>query len=231
MMWQDINLAQHRKPGKIAGVRLVEDQNRSATFKLTDTLEEHQLLEKLLEDSKPPKPSDCPVDDYLLFTPFRYPPLREGTRFGRVTERSPFYGSQTLPPAMAEMAHKQFRFMEDTEAEIPPFSVHYTSFSFHARTASMLDLTAPPFDGEDALIHHAKDYTHSQKLAAQARKLGVELLQYRSVRLAGGTNFCLFTPRIFTRKSSKHRHWLCFISPRQIGFYENRELYFAVNRL
>ena len=56
-----------------------------ATRKLVDSLAEQELLEKLLEGAKPPAPGARV--HYLLSTPFRYPPLPHGSRFGRATER------------------------------------------------------------------------------------------------------------------------------------------------
>jgi len=43
--------------------------------------------------------------DYLLFPPFRYPPLKWGSRFGTEYQRGLFYGSQLLATALAEVAY------------------------------------------------------------------------------------------------------------------------------
>ena len=67
--------------------RLVEDQGRPASMTLVDTLDEQARLENILEASKPKLPSGCAHLHYLLFTPFRYPPSRHGSRF-----RAPFAG-------------------------------------------------------------------------------------------------------------------------------------------
>src|SRR5688500_8455099 len=78
-------------------LRLVESQEQVATNRLVDTLSEQALLEEPLEATKPPVPlAAAPTLDYLLSTPFRYPPLRHGSRFGRRTEPSLFYASRTL---------------------------------------------------------------------------------------------------------------------------------------
>ncbi|MDI7027707.1 RES family NAD+ phosphorylase, partial [Pseudomonas aeruginosa] len=62
-------------------------------------------LEELLESSKPPVPADAEPLHYLLKTPFRYPPLRWGSRFGRRHEPSLFYAALKLETAMAESAY------------------------------------------------------------------------------------------------------------------------------
>ena len=67
--------------------RAVEGQHVISTRKLVDTDDEQRVLEELLEGSKPPLRPDESELHYLLFTPFRYPPLRWGSRFGTRAER------------------------------------------------------------------------------------------------------------------------------------------------
>ena len=77
--------------------RMVEAQHRVATQKLVDDSAEQQILEELLERAKPPAPDDAPPGmHYLLRTPFRYPPLRHGSRFGSRAERGIFYAARDL---------------------------------------------------------------------------------------------------------------------------------------
>lgn len=70
--------------------RLVESQEQIATRQLVDTLEEQALLEEMLETVKPSYPGRLDHLHYLLKTPFRYPPLKWGSRFGRTFEPSIF---------------------------------------------------------------------------------------------------------------------------------------------
>ena len=55
--------------------RVVEAQHQISTRKLVDTDEEQAILEDVLERHKPPAPEAGRLH-YLLFTSFRYPPLR-----------------------------------------------------------------------------------------------------------------------------------------------------------
>ena len=66
--------------------RMVESQHIAATMKLVDNRDEQDLLESLLESSKPTRPDDSTDLDYLLATPFRYNPKRGGSRFRAVTD-------------------------------------------------------------------------------------------------------------------------------------------------
>src|SRR5439155_845331 len=63
--------------------RVVEAQHQISTRKLVDTDEEQAILEDVLERHKPPAPEAGRLH-YLLFTSFRYPPLR-ATRRGAST--------------------------------------------------------------------------------------------------------------------------------------------------
>ena len=63
--------------------RVVEAQHVVSTGKLVDAPEEQAALEMLIDSSKPPIPAaeEFAGLHYLLSTPFRYPPLRHGSRF------------------------------------------------------------------------------------------------------------------------------------------------------
>ena len=69
--WPDEWFASAR-PARRKLWRGVEAQHRVATVRLVDNLAEQELLERLIEDSKPPLPPDCAGLHYLLATPFRY---------------------------------------------------------------------------------------------------------------------------------------------------------------
>ena len=66
---------------RLAPWRVVESQHHVSTRKLVDSLEEQAILEQLIETAKPPSAA---IDRYhvLIAAPFRYPPLKYGSRFG-----------------------------------------------------------------------------------------------------------------------------------------------------
>lgn len=229
-MWRGISIADYTTEKTLDGYRVVENQGFSATLSLVDDRDEHELLERLIEESKPAKPEDCSIDDYLLFTPFRYPPLREGTRFGRVTQRSPFYGAEHLEAALAEKSYRIFWFDSDTEANFPPRSINYTSFMFHAHTKHCLDLLVPPFEEHYAAIHDKDSHTESQKLGDAMREEGAEACLFHSVRCVNAVNIALFTPQVFTKKSTHKRHWLCHISNDNVRFLQDRKVHYSFER-
>ena len=83
--------------------RIVEAQHQYATRKLVDSDHEQYLLEQLIDAAKPPKPSESRFADlhYLLYSPFRYPPLPYGSRFGRRFERGIWYGAEHIDTVLA----------------------------------------------------------------------------------------------------------------------------------
>ena len=82
------------QPLALSPWRAVEAQHLVSTRKLVDSADEQILLEELIDRAKPPDRTGG-THHYLLSTPFRYPPLRHGSRFGSRHERGIWYGSET----------------------------------------------------------------------------------------------------------------------------------------
>ena len=107
--------------------RVVESQHLFSTRKLVDSDEEQRLLEQLIEDVKPPSGAP-PGLHWLLSTPFRYPPLRHGSRFGTRAERGIWYGSRTRATAFAEKAYYLLLFLAGTSADLTPLETDVSIF-------------------------------------------------------------------------------------------------------
>ena len=77
-------------------LRLVQQQGINSLEPLVDNLEQLARLEAMVATSKPPLQAAGPdtPSHPLLTTPFRYPPLRHGSRFGSRQYRGMFYGSR-----------------------------------------------------------------------------------------------------------------------------------------
>ena len=156
--------------------RLVEAQHHVSTLKLVDALDEHALLERMIEETKPSVPPECRHLDYLLFTPFRYAAYPRGSRFRRpgLTE-GVFYASSTPVTAVAEIAfHRLLFFANSPATPWPGNPAEYTAFAAAYGTRRALDLTRPPFDtdSEANKLRHVTDYRHCQALADAARAVG-----------------------------------------------------------
>ena len=203
-------------------VRLVENQEQVATLQLVDTLEEQALLEQLLETSKPPLPrSDEPLH-YLLHTPFRYPPLRWGSRFGRRHEPSLLYAACRLETAMAETAFYRFVLWQGM-AEPPPSGrilSEHSSFEARYQVERGIRLHMPPFDAHREALVHRSDYAATHALGSAMRESGVEAFEYPSARCPlKGNNVALYAPSAFSERRPRNvQHWLCETTDHYVAF-------------
>ena len=102
-------LEAHLQPLAGAVVRITDRQGYQASERWTDSLQDQARLEALIDTVKPPAPQG---QHRLLTTPFRYPPLRSGSRFTAADQRELFYGARGLGTVLAERAFHALRFLE-----------------------------------------------------------------------------------------------------------------------
>lgn len=189
--------------------RAVEAQHQISTRKLVDSLEEQALLEQLIEASKPPDGTGGRMH-VLLFTPFRYPPLRHGSRFGTRHEMGIWYGSETRRTLGAEVAYYRFVFLEGTKADLGTLTTTHTMFRVTVRTARGVDLTRPPFDSDRATIASPADYGGTQALGRAMRADRVAAFRYPSARDPEGVNVGVLAPGAFgTATPRDFEMWSC----------------------
>ena len=193
--------------------RVVESQHLFATRKLVDSDEEQALLEELIEDVKPPAGAAAGLH-YLLFTPFRYPPLRHGSRFGTRAENGIWYGSRTRATAFAEKAYYLLLFLEGTTAELTPLETDVSIFQAAYETGKGVDLTRGAFARYTELISSPSDYAAPQMLGREMRADGVEAFLYTSARdPEHGANVGLFVREaLSSRKPSVPESWRCVVT-------------------
>ena len=180
--------------------RVVEAQHLLSTRRLVDTVEDQRLLEDLLDRVKPPVPHEARQRSlhWLLFTPFRYPPLRHGSRFAARHEPSLWYGSVRVRTALAEAAYYRLVFLEGTAADLGTLTTELSAFRARWRTGRGADLARTPFDVHADEIASPVSFAASRLLGAGMRADGVEAFRYPSARdRSGGINVGLFTPSAF----------------------------------
>jgi hypothetical protein len=190
--------------------RVVEAQHVIATRKLVDSDDEQRLLEDLLEGSKPPLVEGGALH-YLLATPFRYPPLRHGSRFGSRHERGIWYGSRESRTAFAEVAYYRLLFLDGTAAKLEPIRVDLSAFRAPFATRRGVDLTRNPFASERGRISSKTSYRASQRLGRDMREAGIEAFLSFSARDAeDGVNVGVFSPAAFaSTRPRRFETWHC----------------------
>ncbi len=193
--------------------RVVEAQHQISTRKLVDSNEEQALLEELIETVKPADHTGGRLH-YLLFTPFRYPPLKHGSRFGGRNEPGIWYGSLDRRTAFAEVAYYRMVFLEGTAAELGTVETPLTAFTALVRTSRGIDLVEPPFDAHHRAITSPASYASSHPLGTAMRGVGVQAFKYPSARdVQGGVNVGVFIPSVFGRaKPKSFETWHCAAS-------------------
>ncbi|HEY4303167.1 MAG TPA: RES family NAD+ phosphorylase [Gemmatimonadaceae bacterium] len=197
------------RPLRVDAWRVVEAQHQVSTRKLVDTADEQVLLEELIDGVKPPDPTHGTLH-YLLATPFRYPPLPHGSRFGARHQPSVWYGSETLETALAEVAYYRLVFLAGTSASFETLTTTLTAFTARASSTRGTDLVSAPFDVHRETIASPAQYTDTQQLGNAMRAAGVELFRYPSARAQDGVNIGAFVPSVFGRgKPRAFETWHC----------------------
>lgn len=225
-IWNDV--ADAVSPGLVGGTlsRLVENQEQIATARLvTGDLDKQAALEAMLEPTKPARRPGTEQLDYLLSTPWRYPPLRYGSRYGRRFEPSLFYGALGTRTCLAESAYYRWVFFTDIQTPPPSIQSQHTMYQAQYRSEQGLRLQHPPFEQHRDALTHPSNYQSSQTLGTHMRKAGIEVFEYPSARdVEGGNNVALFTPAALnSTHAEKQRAWLCTTSVNEVLFsYKGR---------
>lgn len=213
--WQPEWLAEHT--GRITEPQVwrgVESQYASATMVLVDSLDEHEVLEHLLEASKPPLPATkAAAKHFLLTTPFRYTPTQD-SRFRQAGQgrHGLWYGSPVLMAACAEVAYWRQRFILDSAGLVGARIVSHHTFFAAAVAGHGIDLMAPPWLAcREAWT--GNDYAPTQRLAAAAEPAGMAVIRYESVRAPGCACVVVFTPDALREPAggldATRRRWTC----------------------
>jgi hypothetical protein len=169
-----------------------------ATRPLVDTLEEQELLERMLDESKPPLPDGLAHLHFLLFTPFRYPSTApRGSRFRTPTDPGVFYAADEVRTACAELGYWRWRMLSESPT-LETFEARQQTVFRVAVEASTVDLRLAPFVRDAGHWVDAAEYAACQAFADAARQAGVEAIRYGSVRdPQGGGCVALLTPQGF----------------------------------
>jgi hypothetical protein len=201
--------------------RAVEAQHIASTLRLVANVEEQLLLERLLDQSKPPLPSETADLHYLLSTPFRYSsPI--GSRFRAPADSGIWYGAEAQRTACAELGFWRWRFLMDSDAlqAIGPSPQTVFRAGIDGR---LVDLTRPPLKRSRAEWTHPDDYGPSQGFARVAQEAAIDAIRYESVRdPEHGAAVAVLRPSCFKpRKLLEQQTW--FLTVRRAAVVWQRE--------
>ena len=160
--------------------RITDRQGYQATERWTRNLAEQARLEALITRVKPPLPVDWPQadagrslpDHRLLLTPFRDPPLVNGSRFSGADARELFYAARSLATVLAERAFHALRLLEGSPLpEGRCIHRQQTSFSVQSHTERGLRLQHCLDEQTLAAVVDPCSYAASQALGREMRQL------------------------------------------------------------
>ncbi len=203
--------------------RIVETQEYAATTNLVDDLDEQSLLEELLDEVKPDYRKGTECLHYLISTPFRYPPLKYGSRFGDITMPSYFYGSEDLKTALSECAFYRFVFLDDMSVPYgKPIKSEHMSFSVNIDALATADLTKVESEDAIAVLTSPVNYSFTQQLGKHlTEKCGATALRFYSARVKEnkGVNIAVAKPEvILSEKPENNVNWICHTTAKKISF-------------
>jgi hypothetical protein len=209
--------------------RVVEAQHRIASRRLVETPQayspdDQDLLERVLEEAKPPLARNTENLHYLLATPFRYPPHRHGSRFRAMQDPGVLYTALSRRTACAESGYWRWRFTRASEGlqGLPPLP--QTMFQVGTRGPA-IRLDVPPLVARSAEWTHPDDYSATQALARAARAVGAERIFYTSVRdREGGTCVAVLDPAALKpRKPIVQETWYLTVARSAVIWQRERE--------
>ncbi|MDJ0878289.1 MAG: RES family NAD+ phosphorylase [Halieaceae bacterium] len=192
------------RPQRSDAWRVVETQEIAATAAITASSAEQSRLEELLEEAKPALADDLAGLSYLLFTPFRYPPLRYGSRFGSEFERGIFYGALALETAFAESAVYLWLFRAGP-ADLGPLDIirdQRSSYRVPVASECGVDLRDEAFANIRPALTRRDNWSGPQQFGTSAREADVQAIWYPSCRYAG-TNVAVLDPLALAAKRER----------------------------
>ena len=204
--------------------RGVEAQHVVSSMRLVDTPEEQDLLESLLEGSKPALPRTAKPRHYLLVTPFRYSPTH-ASRFRPPKAKGQWYGAENIYGACAEVAYWRHRFILDSAGLLEDVLLTEHSF-FQAKVRGRsIDLMAEPWVQARTEWTHGSDYSSTHAVAAAAQERDVQWLSYESVRAPGERCAVVFDPDCLSEPATSLdrtiQRWVCKASRTSVMFMGN----------
>ena len=211
---------------------MVELQASSSTRVLVSSSQAHDRLEEILDSGKPqiqllPREKGCEKLHYLLLTPFRYPPLSFGSRFGTIYQRGMFYASVDIKTAATEKAFYRLFLAKGTKGKVGGKNISFTSFESKVETQLGLDLTKAPFDKFQAQICSKTTYREAQVLGGHLREEGIQAFVVNSARTdLLSTNLNVISPLAFDKKhliQNTFENWVCFYTKESVELYMKKD--------
>ena len=163
------------------GYRVTEAQESGALLRLVDSAQEHDVLEQLIERSRPrllPQYHRLarPLADTLRFSA---PP--GGSRFGGPADRNPLYGARSIETALADAARRRINFLSGMQTPVcSEIVTSHLSFGFDILSDRGLDLTLPTLCQTTPDEPSALQFARDQQLGKEMRDNKIDAFMFPS---------------------------------------------------
>jgi hypothetical protein len=215
----------------VRGWRAVEAQHVVSTQRLisadsADPAAEQDLLERILDEAKPPLAPGTEALHYLLATPFRYPPSPWDSRFRGPQDPGILYAALTRRTACAEMGYWRWRFVQASDGLRGLAAAPQTVFQV-GTNGPAVRLDEPPLSRHAVDWTRPDNYTATQALGRLARSAGAARIFYTSVRDSeGGTCIAVLDPAALKpRKPVAQETWYLTIAQTAVIWQRERDRY------
>lgn len=206
--------------------RGVEAQHVLATLRVVDSVDEQELLEELLEGSKPAIPQPARGLHYLLFTPFRYR-SPQPSRFREASTSGVFYAADDEATVAAELAYWRWRFVIESDGLREHGQLITEHTFFQARISGReLDLMRTPWDSQRDAWRDPDSYAvcHALVRHLRAEHPYVATLRYESARREGGACNVVFDPQALSMPAPHAQQtWTCKVTPTKVLWAHGRD--------
>lgn len=224
-LWHD-DWFEAARPARRKLWRGVEAQHRVATMRLVDNTAEQELLEQLLEGSKPPLPAGSQGLHYLVSTPFRYSSPHP-SRFRPAHEPGIWYGAEEPETVAAELAWWRWKFLVESDGLRDRELVTEHTFFQALFKGVELDLTVEPWLRLRDVLRDGEDYAACHALGRQARERttpAIAALHYESARREGGKCEAVFLPKALSLPAPHlQQTWICKTTRHLVMFRHDAE--------
>ena len=223
-IWTQAEVTSNSEPLDGVFYRFIAKEASNSTAKVTDTIEEIELLETLVRDSR----TDMPNSEFanyhpLLIRPFFTPPFPGGSRFGSETDFGVFYCAETIETSAAERGYYLQKFRSDSDALTYMQGAPHSLITVHVH-AQIVDVRIPPFKKCQDIFLEKIDYSGTQKFASLVRLTQVSGIIYTSVRNPIKSScLAILSPRAFKRKVpiSFDESWIAIASENRVRWINN----------
>ena len=222
--WTQAEVTSNREELEGIFYRLISKDASNSTAKVTDTIDEIDLLENLVKESR----ANTPVGEYekydpLLIRPFFTPPFLGGSRFGSETGFGVFYCAETIETVAAERGYYVQKFRSDSPALALLQGAHHSLITVHVK-AQIVDVRVPPFKKHPEIFLEKSDYSGTQNFANVVRFTQVNGIVYTSVRNPNPSScLALLSPRAFKKKTptSVQDSWVAIATENSVRWINN----------